>query len=158
MGPFSIDKNRKEKNDAKVRRIAACGLFLLLGSLRYTASVPDLANPGHVAAHRDRRRVTVWGTVAEEPHVRDAYTNLRLPVDRPQIEDEKHLVKGRVLVRAKRYPAYSYGDGLELEGVLKTPPVFEDFSYRDYLAGRGIHGMIGWLKIRLLSRGRGTPV
>ena len=28
------------REDAKVRRIAACGLFILLGSLRYTLSLP----------------------------------------------------------------------------------------------------------------------
>jgi competence protein ComEC len=93
-----------------------------------------------------------------EPDVRDTYTNLRLAVDRVQIEDKEHRVKGKVLVRAKRYLVYAYGDELEVEGQLETPPVFDGFSYRDYLARRGIHGMIGWPKITLLSRGRGSPV
>jgi len=54
--------------------------------------------------------VTLWGRVSGEPDARDTYTNLRLAVDRVQIEGEEHLVKGKVLVRAPRYPAYMYGD------------------------------------------------
>jgi competence protein ComEC len=61
-------------------------------------------------------------------------------------------------VRAPRYPAYTYGDELEVEGKLETPPVFEDFSYRGYLAHQGIHGIVGWPKITLVSRDGGSPV
>ena len=86
------------RDDAEVRRIAACGLFLLLGSARYTLSLPDLADPGHIAKaqalrpYTDRGWVTLWGTVVGEPEVRDTYTNLRLAVDRVQIEGEEHSV------------------------------------------------------------------
>jgi competence protein ComEC len=146
------------RDDSKVRRIAACGLFLLLGSARYTLSLPELSDPSHIAAYRDQGEVTLWGRVVGEPDVRDTYTNLRFAVDRVRIDDEEHLVKGKILVRAPRYPAYVYGDELEVEGRLETPPVFEGFSYRDYLARQGIHGMVGWPKITLLSRGGGSPV
>jgi len=146
------------RGEPKVRRIAACGLFLLLGSLRYTLSLPDLSDPGHIAAYTDQGEVTLWGRVVDEPDVRDTYTSLRLAVDRVQIEGKEHLVKGKILVRASRYPAYMYGDELEVEGKLETPPVFEEFSYRDYLARQGIYGMLGWPKISLLSRGGGSPV
>jgi len=146
------------RDDTKARRIFACGLFLLLGSLRYTLSLPDPSDPGHIAAYRDQGEVTPWGRVVTEPDVRDTHTNLRLAVDRVQIEEKEHLVKGKVLVRAPRYPAYAYGDELEVEGKLETPPVFEGSSYRDYLARRGIHGVVGWPEIRLLSRGGGDPV
>jgi hypothetical protein len=78
--------------------------------------------------------------------------------DRVQIEDEEHLIKGTILVWVPRHPAYMYGDELEVEGKLETPPVFDDFSYRDCLARRGIHAMVGWPKITLLSRGGGSPV
>jgi competence protein ComEC len=145
------------RDDAKVRRIAFCRLFLLLGSLRYTLSLPDLSDPGHIAAYRDQGSVTLRGQVVGEADVRDTYTNLRLAEDRVEIEEEEHRVKGRVLVRAARYPVYMYGDELEVEGRVDTPPVFEGFPYRDYLARQLIHGMVGWPKITLLSRGGGSP-
>jgi competence protein ComEC len=146
------------RDDAEVRRIAACGLFLLLGSARYTLSLPNLSDPGHIAAYRDQGWITLQGRMVGEPDVRDTYTNLRLAVDRVQVEDEVNVVKGRVLVRAPRYPAYVYGDELDVRGELETPPVFDDFSYRDYLARRGIHGMIGRPRITLLSRGGGSLI
>lgn len=145
------------RNDPGVRRIAACGLFLLLGSVRYTLSLPDLSDPSHIAAYTDRGWVTLWGRVVGEPDVRDTYTNLRLAVDRVKIEGEKHPVKGAILIRAPRYPRYNYGDELEVEGVLETPPIFERFSYRDYLARQGIYGLLRRPQITLLKRGGGSP-
>jgi hypothetical protein len=78
------------RDDRKVRRTAACGLFLLLGSLRYTLSLPALSDLSHIAAHRDQGKVTLGGRVVGGPGVRDTYTNLRLTVDRVRIEDEEH--------------------------------------------------------------------
>jgi hypothetical protein len=77
-------------DDPKARRVAACGLFLLLGLLRYTLSLPNLSDPGHIAAYRDRGQAILWGRVVGEPDVRDTYTNLRLAVDRVRIEREDH--------------------------------------------------------------------
>jgi hypothetical protein len=97
------------------------------------------------------------GHAVAEPDVRDAHTNLRLTVDRPWIEDEEHLVKGRVLVRAPRYPAYMNGGELEVEGKLETPPVFDDSSHHDYLARRTKCRQVGWPQSRLLSRDGAAP-
>jgi hypothetical protein len=129
------------RDDPKVRQIAAYGFFLLLGSLRYTLSLRDLSDPSHIAAYKDQGAVIMWGQVAGEPDVRDTYTNLRLAVNRVLIEEEEHRVKGKILLRAARHPAYMYGDELEVEGKLETPPVFDDLSYRDYLARQGIQGI-----------------
>jgi hypothetical protein len=96
------------RDDAKVRRIAARGLFLLLGSLRYTLFLPDLSDFRHVAAYRDQAQVTLWGRVIGEPDVRDTYANLRLVVDRVRIEDEEHLVKGKLLLRARQLHLLQY--------------------------------------------------
>jgi len=39
---------------------------------------------------------------------------------------------------------------------LQTPPVFEGFSYKDYLARQSIHSLLRRPKIQLLQRGRGS--
>jgi hypothetical protein len=70
--------------------------------------------------------------VVSAPDVRDTHTNLRLAVDRLRIEGEEYSVGGVILVRAPRYPVYTYGDELEVEGRLEAPPVLEGCSYRDY--------------------------
>jgi hypothetical protein len=36
-----------------------------------------------------------------------------------------------------RYPAYRYGDVLDVTGKLETPQPFDDFDYKDYLARQG---------------------
>jgi hypothetical protein len=145
------------RDDPKVRGIAVCGLFLLLGSLRYTLSLPDLPDPGHIVAYGGREQVTLWGHIVREPDAGDTYTNLRLAVDRVPIEDEEHPVKGTILIQAPRYPAHPYGDELDVEGLLETPPVFEGSSCRDYLARQGICGLLRRPQITLLKGGRGSP-
>jgi len=146
------------REDPKARRIAVCGLFLLLGALRYIVSLPGLNPPDHIPSYRDQGWTTVWGAVVAEPDERDAYTNLRLAVHRVEVDSEERLVKGAVLVRAARYPRYEYGDDLQVAGLLETPPAFESFSYRDYLARQGVYAILRRPQITLLSRDGGNPV
>ncbi|MBI2200921.1 MAG: hypothetical protein HYU43_03165 [Armatimonadetes bacterium] len=67
------------------------------------------------------------------------------------------LVVGNVLVAASRYPEYKYGDKLKIAGLLKNPPVFDDFNYRDYLKKDGIISVMNFPKIELLGSGFGNP-
>ncbi|MCK4900343.1 MAG: ComEC/Rec2 family competence protein, partial [Anaerolineales bacterium] len=41
---------------------------------------------------------------------------------------------------------------------LETPPVFEEFSYRDYLARQGIHSYMSRVKANLVQRGQGNLI
>jgi hypothetical protein len=80
------------KKDPAAHRIAACGLFALLGLVHYTPSLLDLSDPGHVVVYRDRGWVTLRASVVGERDVQDIYTNPCLPVDRLQIERGEHSV------------------------------------------------------------------
>ena len=122
-----------------MRQVPASGLLLFLRSAGHTFSLPDPSDPNHIAAYRDHGPVALWGRVVHEPDVRDSCTNLRLAVDRVQIEEEEHQARSKVPARAPHYPAHMYVDERDSE----TPPVFRELSCRDYLARRGIHGMIG---------------
>lgn len=66
-------------------------------------------------------------------------------------------VTGLVLVRAPRYPVHAYGERLAVTGELETPPVFESFDYRDYLARQGVYAMIRRPRVELLEAGQGSP-
>jgi len=52
-----------------------------------------------------RDGIFLWGRVVGESSVRDTHTHLRLALDRVRIDDEEHLVKGKILVRTPHYPA-----------------------------------------------------
>jgi competence protein ComEC len=135
-----------------VRLAALCGFFVLLGALRYRGALPRL-DDNHIAAYNDRGPVVLVGVVVAEPDVRGTYTNLRLRAETLALEGEGSVdVEGVVLVRTPRYPEHLYGDRLRVRGELETPPVFDSFSYRDYLARQGIHSTVRWARITSLGR------
>ncbi len=144
----------------RLRWAALCGLFACLGSMRYALALPRL-DEHSVATYNDRGWVTLTGVIAAEPDVRDTYANLRVRVETLALEEGRSLpldVSGTVLVRAARYPEHAYGERVEVWGHLETPPVFEGFSYRDYLAREGIHSLVRWARITVLDRRAGNPV
>jgi len=143
--------------ERSIRLGGACCLALLLGALRFRVSIPQLDD--HSLAHyNDTGWTTIKGVVASEPDVRDQRTNLRVEVHQIRVEELWQNIEGKALVQASRYPQYAYGDELEVSGLLETPPEFEDFSYRDYLAHRGIYSVLRRPQIKLLAHGQGNPV
>lgn len=67
-------------------------------------------------------------------------------------------ISGGVLLRRGLFPRRHYGDLLELEGELETPPSFPDFDYRDYLARQGIVSLIAYPEVvETIATGQGDP-
>jgi len=141
----------------QVRLWAVAALALGGGIFRLQFFQPAITE-NHVAFYNDSPApVTVTGLVVDEPDVRDYYINLRLQAESLQSGDIDRPITGLVLVRGPRYPERFYGERLTVNGPLETPPVFEDFSYRDYLARFGIHAMIRRPRIELIEAGQGNP-
>jgi competence protein ComEC len=118
-------------------------------------------DPDHVANHNDTgRKVTITGVVVGPPDVRDTYTGLRLSVDTLRYEDGggAKTVHGLVLLRASRFDDWAYGDHLRVYGTLETPPVFETFSYRDYLARQGVHSLMPYASCTRLAARQANPI
>ena len=141
------------------RLAAALSLFILLGAWRYDdhpfercLGPADLASyhPGDEGAW-----ATVEGVVAGYGDERDRGTRYQLDVEQVVIDGQPHEVRGRALIEASRRPRYGYGDRLRVHGVLLTPPNFDDFDYRGYLAARGIHSLIRRPQIERLGTGEG---
>ncbi|MEW6230763.1 MAG: DNA internalization-related competence protein ComEC/Rec2 [Chloroflexota bacterium] len=131
--------------------------ILLLGALRYQAALPP-AGSQPLQHCRERGPVEIIGRVTEEPDVRDRWTYLRVQVEGLTCGDDPAPAAGAVQVRARRYPEYRYGDVLRVRGQLSEPPVYEDFSYRDYLARRGIYAVVNEPRIEIVARDRGNPL
>jgi hypothetical protein len=148
---------------------AACALALLAGGVRTLWATPHSV-PDDLATYNDQGQVTLVGVVVDEPDVRDTYQNLRLRAEsvtmesvgaglRPAPTDSESApdmrpVRGLVLVQAPRYPARAYGERLAVSGELETPPVFEDFSYKNYLARQGVYSMLRRPRIELIETGQ----
>jgi competence protein ComEC len=140
------------------RLAALCGLFLCLGAVRYVAAQPRF-DESSVATYNDQGWVTLTGVIAAEPDVRDTYINLRVEAETLAVGDRAPMdIEGAVLVRAPRYPEHVYGERIEVRGELEAPPVFDTFSYRDYLARKGIYSLVRWARITVLARGEGNPL
>lgn len=145
------------RRTSRAQTWAVLGLALLAGAFRFTFSQPAIEK-SHIAFYNDNSSpIRLTGLVVDEPDVRDSYINLRLRAEKLQRDGVTRSVEGLVLVRAPRYPEYAYGDRLAVTGSLETPPVFEDFSYKDYLARSGIHSLIRRPRIELVEIGQGQP-
>lgn len=129
-----------------------------LGGARYSTAVPTI-DAHHVAAYNDGLPVTLTGVVVAEPDVRDRFVNLRVQVSELALPDAApQPVQGLVLVRTFPFPQIPYGAELRINGRLETPPDDEDFSYKDYLARRGIHSQLFLPQITVLAENQGLPL
>jgi competence protein ComEC len=142
--------------DRTMRLSSACALALLLGALRYQVAVPDMDDPGFVAHYNDHGWATVEGIVQSYPDTRDTWTNLRVSAESLEMEGARYPVHGTVLLRAPRFPERRYGDKLRASGFLETPPEFEGFSYREYLARADIYSLIYRPQIERTASGQGS--
>ncbi len=95
------------------------------------------------------------GKVIKEPEIKSDNTKLTIKTK-----------EGKILITTGNYPEYSaqggpasgwnYGDVLEIKGKLKTPSVFEEFNYKNYLAKEGVYSVMYWPKIEILERNKGS--
>ncbi|RME87787.1 MAG: ComEC/Rec2 family competence protein [Anaerolineae bacterium] len=130
-------------------------MLLFFGAARYQSTIPTV-NPHFIAWYADRDYdLLITGTLVEPPDYRDTYTNLRLRVEEVDTGNEAPLaVEGLILARVDPNRPFHYGDRLRLRGRLMTPPEGEEFSYREYLAHKGIHAYMPSAEATLLP-GRG---
>ncbi len=146
------------RDDRRVRLGAWCALTLLAGAGRFLLARPHF-DANSLSTYNDQGWVTLEGVVVDEPDVRETFVNLRVRAEQLTLPDgEQRAVEGLALIKAGRYPERHYGDRVAVEGVLETPPVFEAFSYRDYLARQGIHAMIRYARVTLLGENQANPL
>ena len=133
------------------------GLLILGGMWRYEQALPP-TELGGIAAFNDGPAVRFRALVSDEPDERGQSARIRLSAREVWVDDAWEETSGGVLLRSGPLPRYRYGDLLEVEGKLETPPVLEDFDYRDYLARQGIGSLVDYPRVSLLESGRGNPL
>ncbi len=97
----------------------------------------------------------IHGMVAEEPDIRDRLCLLTFSASEIIVNGERKEVLGTVLIQVPRYPAYRYGDVLNVTGKLETPEPFDNFDYKSYLERQGIYSVIYYPGVELLGQGEG---
>ena len=146
----------------RVRLALVLLLFALLGAWRYQSHpLEPCLTPSDLAFHNGSEDKFVWATVEgivdDYPDVGDRTTNHTLLVHTLELDGMRQEVQGALLLRASRYPEFEYGDEMRVSGLLQTPPDYADFSYREYLARRGVHSLIEYPgKIEFLAKDQGN--
>jgi competence protein ComEC len=127
------------------RLIGLSLLVFALGGLRYDTQPRDNA----LTMLNDAGYRTLSGVIDDEPDVRDTSTRLRVRVDEPP---------GTMLVFTDRSTEYRYGDRVLVGGSPRTPPEFDTFNYRDYLARGGVYTVMMNADVQITERDHGSGV
>ncbi len=122
--------------------VAGVMLCIVAGGLRYAAqpltpcyTPSDLAYwnlPANAAFERAAPQVTLTGYVDGFPVVANDRQEVVVAVTQLDGQGGTRTVTGRARLLTDAAPRHAYGDRVRVTGRLTTPPVFEDFSYRDY--------------------------
>jgi competence protein ComEC len=134
--------------------VGLCLFTLLGGVLHFPSSLPP-ADEYSLRFYNDTGIVEIQGMVTEDPDIRDRYCLLTFSASEIIVNVEKEVVSGTALIRVPRYPTYHYGDVLKVSGEMETPPQFEDFDYKSYLARQGIYSVIYYPGLEVLDHGQG---
>ncbi len=117
-------------------------LFFCTGVLRFFFTEPEFT-VNNIAFYRDTGgQIVVEGALAAQPELRNNAQYLLFEADKLVLPFKKVDLKGRVLVKTKTFPRFFYGNRLLLRGKLQTPAVFEQFSYKEYLAKDNIFSVM----------------
>ena len=128
---------------------------LALGGARAVAAAPQI-DAGHVAHYNGAAEVILRGEVAAEPDVGDTNRRLRVAARELVIDGQTVPVAGLVLVDAPRYPAIGYGAELSVSGELLSPTTLNSANYAAYLARQGIHSVMQFPQVSVLTETGGS--
>lgn len=134
--------------------LASLMLVIFFSAAAYSYASQHTLNERHLRFYNESNS-EIRGIVATDPEIRDKVTHLKVSVREIKTDAGWQPVEGTALVFVPRYPAYRYGDELELKGKLSTPSQLADFDYRGYLAHQGIYTTILYPEITVAAQGKG---
>ena len=103
--------------------------------------------------------VTLIGRVAAPPTKSERVSQVRLEVERLVLAEGQEInpIGGMVLLWLPKDSQVKYGDQLQVQGKLTTPPEDAEFSYKEYLARQGIYSLMSFPKMILTNENTGNP-
>lgn len=150
--------------------VAALTLCLIIGVLRY-ASHPftpclvasDLAYynlPVESSFDKQAPKVLLNGWISSYPLLADRKQKTTIHVTKVIVDGTEHVVDGEAQVSVRSRQRLRYGEAVVVRGRLVTPTEFDSFSYRDYLARRGVHSVLYDAQIDVIEGlpNQGSPI
>jgi len=139
--------------------IGFCILFLVLGIWQHQGAELRSMKSELRSFNDTGETITLIGIVASEPDIKEKSQKLTIEIKQLNYYAARsRSEKEKILATINRYPEYRYGDKLKITGKLETPPVYEDFNYKDYLAKDGIYSIANFPEIELMGSGFGNPL
>lgn len=144
------------RSHRRTRFTFACAAALALAAAWTHARhkpLPDL----HISRFNDVGiPFSLIARVKEPPQFREDYIGLLIDIQHVETKSGEPLeAVGTVLAYAPTGLAIQYGDLIVLQGELETPPAFEAFDYRAYLARQGVHSVLDANSVETLQSGVG---
>ncbi len=93
------------------------------------------------------KEISIFGTIEEEPVIREK--SIVFPV-KTEI--------GKILIKAKRYPEFEYGEKVKITGILKEPETKDSFNWKNYLLKDGILVEMDFPEIKETGEKFGNPI
>jgi competence protein ComEC len=122
-----------------------CILFLVFGILRYQNYLSKIKN--QEIKNFIGKEISTLGIVDDEPKIREKSIIFPLKTE-----------KGKILVKAERYPEFEYGEKVKIAGILKEPEAKDSFNWKNYLLKDGILVEIDFPEIERKGENFGNPI
>ena len=153
---------RRWERYAALRRTLPLPVFALLAAFLAGAFAARLAVPipteKRIEYYNDHGQVRVEGWVCAAPQRKTTAMHIHLCAEKVRIEGEWRPVSGGVLVLTPLGSHWRYGDRLQADGDLSTPPILETFDYRAYLARQGIGARMAYPYLKSLPGQSGSAL
>jgi competence protein ComEC len=126
----------------KQRKLLAAFVFaFVLGYLRFQVALPVITE-SQLAYYNDQGPITLTGFISSDPIDQGTYTQLQVSAERLDKRGITKPVSGKLAMTVGAYPRFSYGQRVIITGTPETPPVLNDFNYREYLEAQGVRSVM----------------
>lgn len=143
-------------NVAPTLLVLLCAGLFAGGLLRFQTDETPTQPTGIAVFNDTDAPVSFRALVTDDPDEKTRSLSIPLAAREVSRDGEWQPVSGGILLRQGLFPRYRYGDLLEVEGKLETPPVLPDFDYRQYLARRGIVSIVDYPEVLSVEHGQGN--
>ena len=115
--------------------------------------------PATAAFDRRAPQVTILAHVDSYPLVADTQQQVTVQARTIEVAGVTHAVTGAARLKTGSGRRYEYGQPIRITGRLVTPPELDGFSYREYLARKGIRSLVYSPKIQMTAGSpQGSPL